>query len=1237
VPQIANTRPLDAGSAPADVASSYGAENALAPSPLSPPLPQRQGERLLWGRLYGAAAAVAIAEAARKARAPLLCVVPDMQSAVQLSEALRFFLDPADGQGERADAHEHSIPVLQFPDWETLPYDVFSPLPELVSERLLTLHRLPQLERGVLLVPVSTLMQRLPPPDFVDGQSLVLAVGDRLDLERTRERLTRAGYQCVSQVITHGEFAVRGALLDIFPMGSREPLRIDLFDDEVETIRTFDPDSQRSITKLEQVRLLPAREYPFTEEAIAGFRQRWRASIDADPKASLIYREVSEGRAPGGLEYYLPLFFDQTATLFDYLPTGALLFEPEGAREAAEARFEDIGVRYEQRRHDIERPLLPPQRLYLSPDELAGQLNALPGVRWQSAEWAERRKGYAQVCNFATGRPPALAIQTRAAEPAAALKAFIVGSAVNGVADASQTPRRAPRPADNASSSRDDDQLTLEARRLPRQRILFVAESTGRREMLLDNLRGFGIQPTQVEGWQEFLTGTQALAVTVAPLEEPLLLPASAEQPALALLTETQLYGERVRQERRRKVRERDGEAVVRNLTELVEGAPVVHEEHGVGRFLGLQTIDIGGTAAEFLALEYAKGDKLYVPVSSLHLISRYTGAEPEHAPLHRLGSDQWERAKRKAAEKVHDVAAELLDIYARRAARQGVSFPTPGPEYDAFATAFAFEETPDQQRAIEAILTDMADPKPMDRVVCGDVGFGKTEVAMRAAFNAVNAGKQVALLVPTTLLAQQHFQNLSDRFADWPIKVESLSRFKSAKEVKGVIDGLAAGTVDIVVGTHKLLQASVKFKNLGLAIIDEEHRFGVRHKEQLKNLRAEVDVLTLTATPIPRTLNMAMAGMRDLSIIATPPVERHPIKTFVSTWNDALIREACQREINRGGQVYFLHNEVETIENMAQKLEALVPEARVEVAHGQMREKELERVMRDFYHRRFNLLVCTTIVESGIDVPSANTIVINRADKLGLAQLHQLRGRVGRSHHRAYAYLLAPPTKAMTADAKKRLEAIESLEDLGAGFTLATHDLEIRGAGELLGEEQSGQIHEIGFTLYMDLLERAVEALKSGKTPELDRPLDHGAEIDLGLPALLPDDYLPDVHTRLVTYKRIASAADHAELKDLQVEMIDRFGLLPEQTKTLFAVTELKLRVQPHGIKKIEAGPKGGRIVFGEQPNIDHMKLIQLVQSRPKDFKLDQAAGALRFTMDMTDPAKRVDQVSTVVARLTG
>jgi len=1149
--------------------------------PRRPPLPQGPQQRLLWGRLYGAAAALAIASAAREAQRPVIAVVPDMQTATALRAELRFFAGP-------------DLPLLGFPDWETLPYDVFSPLPELVSERLLTLHHLPRMTRGVIVVPVATLMQRLPPREYVDAHSLVLSVGDRLPLEPTRERLTRAGYQYVSQVIAHGELTVRGALLDIFPMGSSQPLRVDLFDDEVESIRTFDPDSQRSVDKLDQVRILPAREFPFDDAAIAAFRQRWRATIDADPKASIVYREVSDGRMPGGLEYYLPLFFEQTATLFDYLPDATLAFEAAEARDAAQGAFDAIGSRYEQRRYDPERPLLPPRALYLTPDELAAELNARAGVCWQAPEVAQRRKGYGEVCNFATSTPPALAIQARAAEPAAALRGFL------------------------------DE---------PGRRTLIVAESTGRRELLLDNLHGFRIQPAVFDGWQAFAGGEARVGLTVAPLEQPLVL----ERDGLALITETQLYGEKVRQQRRRRSRERDGEAVVRNLSELREGAPVVHEEHGVGRFLGLQTLDVGGSRSEFLALEYAKGDKLYVPVSSLHLISRYTGADEDSAPLHRLGGDQWEKIKRKAAQKAHDVAAELLDIYARRAARQGVSFPTPGADYDAFAAAFEFEETPDQQRAIEAILSDMADPKPMDRVVCGDVGFGKTEVAMRAAFVAVNGGRQVAVLVPTTLLAQQHYQNFADRFADWPIKVESLSRFRSQKEVKGVIDGLAAGTVDIVVGTHKLLQSSIRFKNLGLAIIDEEHRFGVRHKEQLKSLRAEVDVLTLTATPIPRTLNMAMSGMRDLSIIATPPVERHPIKTFVSPWNDALIQEACQREINRGGQIYFLHNEVETIENMAQKVEALVPSARVEYAHGQMREKDLERVMRDFYHRRFNLLVCTTIVESGIDVPSANTIVINRADKLGLAQLHQLRGRVGRSHHRAYAYLITPPAKAMTEDAKKRLEAIESLEDLGAGFTLATHDLEIRGAGELLGEEQSGQIHEVGFTLYMELLERAVQALKAGKTPELDRPLDHGAEIDLGLPALLPDDYLPDVHTRLVTYKRIASAADHAELKDLQVEMIDRFGLLPDPAKNLFAVTQLKLKVQPLGIRKIEAGPRGGRLVFGEQPNIDHMKLIRLIQSRPKDYKLDQASGALRFNMDMTDPAKRIAQVETVIGQLAG
>ncbi|WP_256091632.1 transcription-repair coupling factor [Candidatus Thiosymbion oneisti] len=1158
-------------------------------SPLAPPLPAKTGERLLWGRLYGSSRALAIAKAAERAPGPVLAVVEDVQTTAQLQAELKFFLVGSE------------LPVLGFPDWETLPYDQFSPLPELVSERLLTLHRLPSLKRGLLVVPTGTLLQRLAPREYVDSHSLVLAVGDRLDLDAIRRRLEQAGYQCVSQVIAHGEFAVRGSLLDLFPAGSNLPYRIDLFDAEVESIRTFDPDSQRSRDQVPHIRLLPAREFPLSEEGIAAFRQRYRRTFEGDPKQSLIYREVSAGSVPGGLEYYLPLFFDRTATLFDYLPEGTLVIEDAQCREAAERFLADVAVRYEQRRHDLERPLLPSNRLYLTTDELAARLNRMSGVMHQATEIAERRKGFSGVVNFATRTLPALAIQARTAQPDGALREFLA---------------------------------------TPGRRVLCTAESAGRREMLLENLHGFGIEVRPVAGWQAFVASGETLGLAVAPLEQGLFLKHGGEPKGehedLALITETQLYGTQVRQARRRQRAERDGEAVVRNLTELHLGAPVVHEDHGVGRYLGLQTLEINGMATEFLTLEYAQGDKLYVPVASLHLISRYTGASEAAAPLHRLGSGQWEKLKRRAAEKVRDVAAELLDVYARRAARQGFAFPIDGEDTAAFAANFEFEETPDQQQTIDAVLADMTDAKPMDRVVCGDVGFGKTEVAMRAAFTAVQGGKQVAVLVPTTLLAQQHYENFSDRFADWPVRVESLSRFRTAKEQQRILAGLADGTIDIVVGTHKLLQKGIIFKQLGLVIVDEEHRFGVRHKERLKSLRSKVDILTLTATPIPRTLNMAMSGLRDLSIIATPPVARHPIKTFMSQWNDALIQEACLRELKRGGQIYFLHNQVETIDNTAKKLAALIPEARIQVAHGQLRERELERVMRDFYHRRFNLLVCTTIIESGIDVPSANTILINRADKLGLAQLHQLRGRVGRSHHRAYAYLLTPPPAAMTPDAKKRLEAIESLEDLGAGFTLATHDMEIRGAGELLGEEQSGQIQEIGFSLYMDLLERAVAALKSGRTPALDRPLDPGAEIDLAVPALLPDDYLPDVHSRLVLYKRIAGAATGTALKELQVEMIDRFGLLPDPAKNLFAVTALKLKVKPFGIKKIEAGPTGGRILFDAEPKIDPTRMIELIQANPKEFK-PEGTDKLRFFRDLTDPAKRVQQVSAVIQQITG
>jgi len=1151
-----------------------------ATSPFEPRLPAVPGERIQWGNAGGALAALAIARVARRHPGLLLVVTADAQGATLLESEIRFFAG-------------NDLELLGFPDWETLPYDVFSPLPELVSQRLSTLHALRDLRSGILVVPVTTLMQRLCPPSFLDAYSIVLTVGDRFDLPATRRRLEQAGYQCVSQVVGHGEFAVRGALLDLFPMGMDAPLRIDLLGDEVDSIRTFDPDTQRTVARVDAVRTLPAREFPVDPAGIQRFRSQFRTAFEGDPQRSPIYRDVSAGHLPGGIEYYLPLFFEQTARLFDYLPPDTLVIQPEGIGAQAEAFFAQAAERYEQRRHDIERPLLPPRALYVDPDELQGALRDRAAVALSEEPLAERRRGFAAIANFQPRTLPSLALQARAAEPARALTDFLAG-----------------QPG----------------------RVLFVAESPGRRELLIASLREHGIRPEVVDGWQGFVESPVTHAITAAPIERGLWL----DDPALALVPESLLLGERVRQQRRRKRAATDPDLVIRNLTELHVGAPVVHEHHGVGRYLGLQSLEVAGQRLEFLALEYDRGDKLYVPVASLHLISRYTGVSEEAAPLHRLGGDQWERIRRRAAERARDVAAELLDLYARREAREGFAFPLPRDDYAAFAAAFPFEETPDQQAAIDAVLADLQRPRPMDRVVCGDVGFGKTEVAMRAAFVAALAGRQVVVLVPTTLLTQQHYQNFGDRFADWPVRIESLSRFRSAKEIAKVLAALAAGEVDIVIGTHRLLNADVKFKALGLVIVDEEHRFGVRQKERLKALRSEVDLLTLTATPIPRTLNMAMAGLRDLSIIATPPAERHPIKTFVSQWSDALVREACQRELKRGGQVYFLHNEVESIDRMARAVEALVPGARVQVAHGQMREHDLEQIMRDFYHQRFSVLVCTTIIESGIDVPSANTIVINRADKLGLAQLHQLRGRVGRSHHRAYAYLITPPPAAMTPDAVKRLEAIEQLEDLGAGFTLATHDLEIRGAGELLGEEQSGQIQEIGFSLYIELLERAVQALKAGRIPDIDAPLYHGAEVDLQIPALLPEDYLPDVHARLIQYKRIASAADLDDLRELQVEMIDRFGLLPDAAKHLFAVTELKLQAQPLGVRKIEAGPQGGRLLFQPEPPVDPLRVIRLIQSKPQEFRLD-GGERLRFTADLPTGPDRIAYVGGLLKTLAG
>jgi len=1135
-----------------------------------PPLPAASGKQT-WGNLPGAALSLAIAEAASNAKRFTLLLTADSQSAERLQDELAFFAP--------------ELPVLHFPDWETLPYDVFSPHQDIISQRIAALYRLPELTHGVLVVPITTALHRLAPKRFLLGSSLVLDIGQKLDVEQMRTRLEAAGYRCVDTVYEHGEFAVRGALIDLFPMGSALPYRIDLFDDEIETLRTFDPENQRSIDKVESIRLLPAREFPVRKESVTGFRARFRERFDVDFRRCPIYQDLSTGITPAGIEYYLPLFFDETSTLFDYLPEDTQVFSLPGIEQAAEHFWKDVRNRYEDRRVDPERPLLPPAELFMPVEDCFAHLKSWPRVV-VSQDDVETGIGRER---FPASRFPELAIDAKASEPLGALRRFL----------------------DEFSG-----------------RVLFTAESAGRREVLLELLARLKLRPQEVAGWPEFVGSQERLAITIAPLDDGLLLQ------DVALIAESPLFGQRIMQRRRREKGRDAGENVIKNLTELREGAPVVHIDHGVGRYQGLVTLEIDGQAAEFLMLQYAEEAKLYVPVSSLHLIARYTGSDDALAPLHRLGSETWQKAKRKAAEQVRDVAAELLDIYARRAAREGHAFADPQVDYETFSAGFPFEETPDQQAAIEAVRSDMLAPKPMDRLICGDVGFGKTEVAMRAAFIAVHSGKQVAVLVPTTLLAQQHYNSFRDRFADWPVRVEVMSRFKSAKEIQAAVQELAEGKVDILIGTHKLLQDDVKFTNLGLVIIDEEHRFGVRQKEQLKALRSEVDILTLTATPIPRTLNMAVAGMRDLSIIATPPARRLSVRTFVMEQQDAVIKEALLRELLRGGQVYYLHNDVKTIEKCAADIAALVPEARIGVGHGQMRERELEQVMGDFYHKRFNVLIASTIIETGIDVPSANTIIIERADKFGLAQLHQLRGRVGRSHHQAYAYLLTPPRKAMTDDAQKRLEAIANAQDLGAGFVLATHDLEIRGAGELLGDGQSGQIQAVGFTLYMEMLERAVKAIQKGEQPNLDQPLGGGPEINLRLPALIPEDYLPDVHARLILYKRIANATDEDGLKELQVEMIDRFGLLPEPTKNLVRLTLLKLHAEQLGISKIDAGPQGGRIEFAADTKVDPMVLIKLIQSQPKRYKFEGAT-VFKFQVPMERPEERFNTLEALLERL--
>ncbi|MFZ6674147.1 transcription-repair coupling factor [Undibacterium sp. Xuan67W] len=1129
----------------------------------------KPGNRFVLPALHGSADAYALSQAATALKAQqrmLSIVVANPADAQRLLDEIPWF------------APELRCHLL--PDWETLPYDAFSPHQDLVSERLSTLHEIQNGNCDVLLVPATTALVRMAPPSFLAAYTFFFKQGETLDESKLKSQLTLAGYTHVSQVMSPGEYSVRGGLIDLFPMGSVLPYRLDLFGDSIETIRTFDADTQRSLYPVREVRLLPGREFPMDEAARTAFRGRWRETFEGDPSRSMVYKDIGGGIASAGIEYYLPLFFDESATLFDYLPDHTHFTLIGDIEEAIQRFWVDTRSRYQFLKSDRERPVLPPESIFLRDEDFFTELKSL-------SRWVIQKDPAASELSSSL---PDVAVNRRADDPLTNLRSFLLQS---------------------------------------KQRILICAETLGRRETLQQYFNEYNITLALCEGYGDFITASDKLMLGVAPLHAGCVL-----ADGIVFITEAELYagsGKRIGRKKQEAVTQ--VEHMVRDLSELKIGDPVVHTNHGIGRYMGLISMDLGEGETEFLHLEYAKDTKLYVPVSQLHVISRYSGASPDDAPLHSLGSGQWEKAKRKAAQQIRDTAAELLNLYARRALRQGHAFEYSNKDYETFADSFGFEETADQAAAITAVIGDMTSGKPMDRLICGDVGFGKTEVALRAAFVAVMGGKQVAILAPTTLLAEQHAQTFADRFANWPVKIAELSRFRSGKEIAQAIKGMGDGTLDIVIGTHKLLSEDVKFSRLGLVIIDEEHRFGVRQKEALKSLRAEVDVLTLTATPIPRTLGMALEGLRDFSIIATAPQKRLAIKTFVRSENDSVIREACLRELKRGGQVYFLHNEVDTIQNRKAMLEALLPEARIVVAHGQMHERDLEKVMRDFVAQRHNILLCTTIIETGIDVPTANTIIMHRADKFGLAQLHQLRGRVGRSHHQAYAYLLVNDVQTLTKQADRRLEAIQQMEELGSGFYLAMHDLEIRGAGEVLGDNQSGEMHEIGFQLYSDMLNEAVRSLKNGKEPDLAAPLSSTTEINLHIPALLPNDFCGDVHERLSIYKRLANCSKQDAIDDLQEEMIDRFGKLPEPVKTLLETHRLRVAAKPLGIIKIDAHAEAATLQFEPKPPIDAMRIIELVQKN-KHIKLN-GQDKLRITANMPDLATRVTQIKTALRAL--
>jgi len=1142
------------------------------------------GQRSRFGPFHGSSDALAIAELAGKVR-PLLVITANAADAQRLLVEIPWF-DPA-------------LKVHLLPDWETLPYDSFSPHQDLVSERLATLYQITQQAFDVAIVPVTTALYRLAPVEYLAARTFFFKQGGKLAADELRRQLVVAGYSHVTQVLSPGEYSFRGGLIDLFPMGSALPYRIDLFDDQIESIRSFDVDTQRSIYKVDEVRLLPAREFPLDDDGQTRFRSNFRDRFEGDPSRARLYKDVSNGIAPAGIEYYLPLFFDRTAILADYLPPAATVVLHHDVQPAIGEFWRDAQARYEMLRGDRANPVLPPGELFLSADAFFGAIKPFPRIEILALENSESSAGGSDPphvnhhSSLVTASLPPLAVDRRSDHPLQQLQAFL--NAFDG-------------------------------------RVLLLADSPGRRETMLEYLGQYGLAPAVCAGSGEFFASPAPLLLGVAQLSAGFVLPARR----VALITENELYAAQVRNRRTREAqRKTTSEGMLRDLSEVKVGDPVVHEQHGIGRYLGLQNLDLGEGSTEFLTLEYTRGDKLYVPVSQLHLISRYSGAPAETAPLHDLGSGQWDKARRKAAKQVRDTAAELLNLYAQRATRQGHAFSLRPHDYEVFCDAFPFEETPDQLAAITAVLGDLQTGKPMDRLICGDVGFGKTEVALRAAFVAVNEGRQVAVLVPTTLLAEQHFNTFSDRFADWPVKVAELSRFRSQKQVSETLAALAAGSVDIVIGTHKLLQKDILFKNLGLAIIDEEHRFGVRQKERLKALRAEVDVLTLTATPIPRTLGMALEGLRDFSVITTAPQRRLAIKTFVARHAKGLVREAVLRELKRGGQVYFLHNEVDTIAQTGESLARLLPEARIRIAHGQMRERELEMTMRDFYQQRFNILLCTTIIETGIDIPTANTIIINRADKFGLAQLHQLRGRVGRSHHQAYAYLLLPDEGNITSQARKRLDAIQLMEELGAGFFLAMHDLEIRGAGEVLGESQSGEMQEVGFNLYCEMLDAAVKSLKLGREPDLSAPLSVTTEINLHVPALLPEAYCNDIHERLVIYKRLANCDDAGQLEAMYEELIDRFGPLPTPAKTLVECHRLRVLGKPLGIARIDASESGVQLQFIPDPPLDAARVLQLIQ-RNSNYRL-AGPDRLKVSAELHEVSERITRVKKIFSELGG